>query len=381
LAIVAALGRMDDDRATMSLVRHAVLSPFADVRLAATGQLTKRPLHDFVPTLMGQLKPPLESSYSVVPRADGSVYYTHELFEQGPEQNQSKTFLGSFRQDGDRRNYAVDITVRPRTGQREVAIRMLSPEEMREVAREKQRRAMVRSKSYLTQAFNLEQSLAQLNQTREEQNGRIVAVLAQITDQYLGDDPKSWWQWWRNYNELESNEIPTYERTYTDWQYNPLRLYDTLSFYHSCFPQGTPVWTRTGQKAIESVRKGDWVLAQDPDTGQLAFKPVLATTFGEPNPLIEVTTEGQTLRATLGHPFWVNGKGWQMAKQLEAGDILHTVRGPLHIDRVAKTSPEEAYNLVVHDFGTYFVGAAGILVHDITIRQPTRALVPGLAAR
>ena len=121
-------------------------------------------------------------------------------------------------------------------------------------------------------------------------------------------------------------------------------------------------------------------------TGQLAFKPVLATTFREPSPLIEMTADGHTtgeraLRTTLGHPFWVNGKGWRMAKQLKAGDILHTVRGSLRIDRVAETDPEEAYNLVVHDFGTYFVGAAGILIHDNTIRQPTRAIVPGLAAR
>ena len=43
-------------------------------------------------------------------------------------------------------------------------------------------------------------------------------------------------------------------------------------------------------------------------------------------------------------------------------------------------SEAEAYNLVVADFNTYFVGETGILVHDNTPRLPTRATVPGLAA-
>ena len=70
-----------------------------------------------------------------------------------------------------------------------------------------------------------------------------------------------------------------------------------------------------------------------------------------------------------------------MAKQLKSGDILHTVRGPLCIDRVAEVEQEEAYNLVVGDFATFFVGQAGFLVHDNTIRQPTRSIVPGLAEK
>jgi hypothetical protein len=389
LAIVVALGRMAGDRATISLVRHAVLSPFAEVRTAAIDRLAERPLHEYVPTLMGQLKPPVESSYSVVPRGDGSVFYKHELYEQGPEQNQSRTFHGNFWQVGESRDHSLHFTYRQDTGESKVEVRTLSLAEKRQIAQEKRRRAMGRSRSYLAQAVNLEQSLARINQTREEQNERIVAVLAEVTDQYLGDDPKSWWDWWRDYNELAPYEIPTYEKTYTSSQYDRayIPMHDTyrmISSSPSCFPQGTPVWTMTGQKAIESVRKGDWVLAQDPESGQLAFKPVLATTFREPSPLIEITSEGRAaggrvLRATRGHPFWVNGKGWRMAKQLAVGNILHTVRGPLCIDRVAEVEEEEAYNLVVGDFGTFFVGAAGILVHDNTIRQPTRSIVPGFA--
>ena len=41
-------------------------------------------------------------------------------------------------------------------------------------------------------------------------------------------------------------------------------------------------------------------------------------------------------------------------------------------------SPPVVHNLIVADFHTYFVGEKGILVHDITYRNPTRAVVPGL---
>ena len=38
-----------------------------------------------------------------------------------------------------------------------------------------------------------------------------------------------------------------------------------------------------------------------------------------------------------------------------------------------------AYNLIVADFDSYFVGDRGILVHDNTPRRPTAAILPGLA--
>jgi hypothetical protein len=38
----------------------------------------------------------------------------------------------------------------------------------------------------------------------------------------------------------------------------------------------------------------------------------------------------------------------------------------------------EAYNLVVDDFHTYFVGRLGLLVHDNNFRRPTTAVLPGL---
>ena len=67
-----------------------------------------------------------------------------------------------------------------------------------------------------------------------------------------------------------------------------------------------------------------------------------------------------------------------MAKQLVVGQQVHSLDGGQTVRDINFAPPAEAYNLVVEDFATYFVGHAGILVHDNTYRRPTTALTPGL---
>jgi hypothetical protein len=86
----------------------------------------------------------------------------------------------------------------------------------------------------------------------------------------------------------------------------------------------------------------------------------------------------EEILSTRGHPFWVAGVGWRMAKELGEGAILHAITGSARIVAAKESVHAEAYNLIVADFNTYFVGESGILVHDNTPRRPTRASVPGL---
>ena len=58
----------------------------------------------------------------------------------------------------------------------------------------------------------------------------------------------------------------------------------------------------------------------------------MVTTVRPPSPLIEIRLEHETIRATRGHPFWVSGVGWQMAKELKAAQWLHTTSGPALIE-------------------------------------------------
>ena len=68
-----------------------------------------------------------------------------------------------------------------------------------------------------------------------------------------------------------------------------------------------------------------------------------------------------------------------MAKELKAGQWLHTVHGSVQIESAEPSEEAVCYNLVVADFHDYFVGAAKVLVHDNLLRGPTMATVPGLA--
>jgi intein/homing endonuclease len=147
---------------------------------------------------------------------------------------------------------------------------------------------------------------------------------------------------------------------------------------HSCFVAGTPVWTQTGPIQIEKIKPGDCVVSQNIETGELALKPVSATTTRPLSSLINIQVGENIIRATRGHPFWVSGAGWKMAKELKVGDLLHTIRGAVLIDNVEEKDEEVCYNLVADDFDTYFVGKDKILVHDNELRTPTENIVPGL---
>ena len=146
--------------------------------------------------------------------------------------------------------------------------------------------------------------------------------------------------------------------------------------HHSCFALGTKVCTITGPVAIEKVEIGDEVLAQNPFSGELTYKPVLQTTVGHTD-LLSIDLGAEKIEATPGHVFWVSGKGWRMAANLKTGDELHSVEGWAEVIDVEPIAAADTRNLVVADYGTYFVGDNRLLVHDVTMLQPYAGKVPG----
>jgi hypothetical protein len=378
---VAALDETPGQAATGSLLRHAVLSPLKSVREASIAALKKRPPHDYVPQLLGALAVPIESSYRVVTDGDGSVHYWHSLYREGPDANWSFEGRQSAVQvdlKGDRFAQIVDRNdeIWDLPAGNDPALQA----EMANVATRNQLRFGVT-------AIAVEQQLAQTNRAIALGNSMIVAALAATTGQEFGDSPRSWWDWWTEYNEYYSDGVtPEYEQRYAE---SDRRYYRTPGYagrYNSdgsralsCFGAGTLVWTKTGPREIEKIEIGDMVLAQNVDTGQLEFKPVMGRTVRPPSKTLKVSCGADALETTLGHPFWVAGAGWRMAKELGEGAILHGVNGPVRIDAIEPLEEAEAYNLVVADSNTYFVGKSGILVHDNTPRRPTTAVVPGLS--
>jgi hypothetical protein len=251
---------------------------------------------------------------------------------------------------------------------------------------------------YAALAAATEREVWSQNQTTELRNERIVEVLEEATGKQLGGNPKAWWDWWREHTGYDQPTERPVERQYytdTDSYYYGQPTYDLRPPGGSsgvtipvragggfeCFAKGTLVWAKTGQQPIESLQLGDLVLAQNVETGELAYKPVIGRTVRPPSPNLKMTFEGEDLLTTRGHPFWVAGVGWRMAKEIGDAAVLHAVTGSTRVNAVQEAGEAEAYNLVVADFNTYFVGEAGVLVHDNTPRQPTRATLPGSTAR
>ncbi|WP_271218108.1 RHS repeat-associated core domain-containing protein [Streptosporangium carneum] len=145
------------------------------------------------------------------------------------------------------------------------------------------------------------------------------------------------------------------------------------------FVPGTRVLMADGtRKPIEEVRVGDQVIAADPESGQVAAKPVTHLIVGDGEKhLIRVVVgpiDGSTgkigdVAATDGHPFWVvNLHRWVTASELLPGMVLRTGAGTyVQITALKKwTAHQRVYNLTVDGIHTYHVAAGGqtVLVHN-----------------
>jgi HEAT repeat protein len=383
LALVDALNQLPNQEAAESLIRHALDSPVATVRESAVSALRERPPNDFVPMLLDALAMPIESSFRVATDPDGSVHYWHSLFHEGRHASRSVEGRQSAMQHDLQGPTYVTIINGGRRARTRVAA-ATNPAVTAEMAAV----ASVNQQQFGTSAAAAKQQIAQINQAITESNARIVPLLAATTGQDLGDNPRSWWDWWDRYNEYYSDaKPPVYEERYATQTHRYNRPPRELTYditppppprRLSCFAAGTLVWTKTGERPIETLEIGDLVLAQNVDTGERAFKPIIGRTVRPPSEIFKLSVDGEELETTLGHPLWVAGVGWRMAKELADGAILHGVNGSVRIDAVAKADEAEAYNLIVADFNTYFVGKSGVLVHDNTPRKPTTAIVPGL---
>jgi hypothetical protein len=328
--------------ATNSLVRHAVLSEHERVREMAADQLSKRSWFAYVPALLGNLKTPVELDYRVAAFSGGTLC-DFALRREGPASiDVLEGALGRTK-------------VESRIGGRKFIYRAESSHFSR-----------------LT-PVGLRRSIAKTNTSSEKLNQRIYPVLRQATGQQLPDQPQDWWQWWQQENEVYAGRQKPVHR-------NQIGAYRFTITTVSCFLPGTKVWTDDGPLPIERVRVGDRVLSQDPDTGELTYKLVVDTTVRPPSESVRLGLGDEEVVATLGHPLWVVGEGWVMAKELRVGDRLHSVSGGASIDYIEKGPKSEAHNLVVEGFNTYFVGKQRVLVHDNCPRRPTDAKVPGLRA-
>jgi hypothetical protein len=373
LAFLGALRDMPDVEATNSLVRYAVRSPYGDVRGSAISELRYRPLTDFVPTLLDELVAPIQSEYRVQTEPDGSVHYLHNIYREGPFADQSFRRTRSIYRPDSPLGVLANFT--PAAG-RSLIMPGVANATTRAVTPAGAQRSASR---YEQEIMAGEQQVQSFNQQTAAVNERIATVLNGVSDQSLGSEPREWWNWWQDYTDYyRTDDRPVYETREDSSDYIVRPVEPTGC---ECFVRGTPVWTKTGAKPIESLSIGDLVLAQNVNSGEIAYKPVLLRTLRPAGPTLQIETCAEKILSTRGHPYWIDGTGWRMAKELEKDAMLHSVTGATPVESVTPAPDAETYNLVVADFNTYFVGESGLLVHDNTPRRPTRTFVPGLIAK
>jgi hypothetical protein len=108
---------------------------------------------------------------------------------------------------------------------------------------------------------------------------------------------------------------------------------------------------------------------EDPE-GAISDGEVVEVFHHEPRKLVEVEVDGQIIRATPKHPFYVRGRGWTAAAELRSGDAMRTASGGwTAVGSVVENGHiEPVYNFTVAGLHTYFVrngsGDAAVLVHN-----------------
>ncbi len=135
-----------------------------------------------------------------------------------------------------------------------------------------------------------------------------------------------------------------------------------------CFVAGTLVETIDGLIPIEQIEEGEFVLSEDPETGDVTYKRVLETYVNETTELIHLNIDGEEIVTTPAHPFYVKNIGFVLAGDLEEGTTLVDNEGnELHLlikrwEQLQSAIP--VYNFAVEDYHTYFVGSTNVLEHN-----------------
>jgi hypothetical protein len=420
--LVGILDRMACPDATLALAWLAVTADRETLRANAIVHLRDKPLHDFVPQLLAGMQPSVDSSYNITVNQAGTVTYEHEFVRKTAKSDQKMTMVRDFAQADSLLVPGQTVASTNRLGG--IGPRycfVVFPRTLPEYAILRSRNAALAAKNYENRAQSVEENLERTNALAKEMNGRICAVLADISGKEFGDALDACCSWWDEYNELHCQDppkrdeqhlterdvhvippkvIPVIDRDFVlpivvdeipgitmehkpvppkggPTQFAFVSNDPRIAIKVSCFVRGTMVKTREGSRPIEQIQAGDLVLSQDVETGQLDYRPVLATTVRPPSSLRHIRLTDESITATAGHPFWVAGTGWRMAKFLKPGDRLHRLDGSTEIVAVESPPDEEAINLIVGDFHTYFAGQQALLAHDGQLRQPTAAILPG----
>jgi hypothetical protein len=235
------------------------------------------------------------------------------------------------------------------------------------------------------------------NTTIRGTNARVLEALRRVSGQVLGPDREEWLRWWMEHRGYSYVPPKQQSRATIDMEvalpYVPASGPPNLTAgggggggrgwcliwdkekgqppqTHQCFAAGTSVLTADGTRAIETLNAGDRVLtAEKPERGMGSAMVVRVHRSRSPGTR-RIVLPDETIVTTDGHPFWKYGSGWTRAGDLKPGDALFARGGPVPIASVESSAEKTVWNLELSDGSGFFVGEAGVLVHDLRPMHP-----------
>lgn len=368
----AMLGRLDTPKSTRILAAVAIQCDSLDVREDATAALGLREPRDYVESLLDQLHTPVTFVVAPVigPGSPGAIaidcprFHIERTYDAPPPFALGSLFSGYVGRDA----FGMPVAIR---GVELIGLRFESTaREVEDLHRYELRTfEMILAAQQKAASAKLQQQLdveflRQMNGTYRMTNRRVADVLTQaLGAPNLGDDEDAWKRWWYDRVGYRYTPPPKVQVNQVIPQLPP-------PYLTTCFAAGTPVRTLRGPRPIEAIRVGDVVLSQDTSTGALGYQPVVDVHHNPPDQTLIVHIGDETVVSSVYHRFWRPGKGWAMARELRPGDVVRTLNGPARVGGVGKGEVEPLYNLDVAGPATFFVGAAGALVHDNTLPDP-----------
>jgi tetratricopeptide (TPR) repeat protein len=212
-------------------------------------------------------------------------------------------------------------------------------------------------------------------------NVRIARSLRELTGQPFQFDRDQWAAWWSDQlgyrpPQVESHPKPlAYESVALPVMPQPKEPgpapAGSTPLRRSCFASGTLVVARTGLAPIEDLEIGDQVLSQDTKTGAMSFQPILSVEHDPPDATLRIAFDDLEVVCTDIHRFWKVGAGWVTARDLRRGDAIRAVGRVLKARAITLNPIQPVHNIEVARNQTFFVGLAGLLVHDSTLAAPT----------
>ena len=147
-----------------------------------------------------------------------------------------------------------------------------------------------------------------------------------------------------------------------------------MSVHQTCFTGETLVAAENGQIRIDEIKVGDKIWAYDIHTGKNELKEVLTVYVHDQTEILHLHTTVGDIDTTTNHPFYVTGRGWVAAGDINEGDEVFLIDGSTAVVAGAELEkleePIKVYNLEVEDYNTFFVGNEKVLVHNYTDERP-----------